>query len=322
MRKAIVTGVTGQDGSILAEKLLNKGYKVYGLFRRSSSCSLGNAQHLENDIELLPMDLIDFPSILRAVCLVKPDLFFNAAAQSHVLRSFEEPIHTATVTGLGVLNCLEALRQGSRNTKFAQFSSSEMYGGLFGKKEALIDETTAFHPRSPYASAKCFGYNTTVNYREAYNMFASNSICFNHEEPGKRGSDFITRKIALGAVNIKKGNQEVLRLGNLSAKRDWGLASDYCDGVIQLLEHDQPEDIIFATGETHSVKEFLEIAFDYVGLPKWQEYVVIDPKFFRPSEVNVLIGDASKAKRVLGWEPKCDFETLVKKMVDFELDKN
>jgi GDPmannose 4,6-dehydratase len=320
VKKAIVTGVTGQDGSILAEKLLEQGYKVYGLFRRSSSCSLGNAQHLQYDIELLPMDLIDFSSILRSVCLIKPDLFFNTAAQSHVARSFEEPIHTAQVTGIGVLNCLESLRQGSKKTRFVQFSSSEMYGGLYG--ENLIDESTPFHPRSPYASAKCFGYHTTVNYREAYDMFASNAICFNHEEPGKRSPNFVTRKIAIGVVNIKKGYQDTLRLGNIHAKRDWGLATDYCNGVIQLIEHDQPDDIIFATGETYSVVEFLDIAFKHVGIPAWESKVIIDSNLFRPSEVNVLIGDSSKAKKVLGWEPVCKFEHLVKKMVDFELDKN
>lgn len=314
MKSVIITGITGQDGSLLAELCLKKGYKVYGLVRRDSSNNLKNASHLENEIEIVTGDLSDFSSILRLQKTARPELFFNAAAQSDVKPSFDQPLYTAEVTGLAVLNCLEAIRLSEVHTRFLQMSSSEMYGGLPG----VISESTPFCPKSPYAVAKVYGYYTTRQYRETYNMFACNSICFNHEQPGRRGPNFVTRKICIGIKNILRGTQKSIKLGNLEAKRDWGLAVEYCEGMFKLLTSDTPDDLIFCTGEMHSVKEFCQVAFEHAGLA-YQDYVIIDPMLYRPSEVNELIGDCSKAERKLGWKANVKFETLVKAMVDWEL---
>jgi GDPmannose 4,6-dehydratase len=316
-KSAIVTGITGQDGSLLCELLLKEGYTVHGLIRRNASNSLGNASHLEKDINFDFGDLQDFGSILKLQNLVRPNLFFNAAAQSDVKPSFDEPYHTSLVTGLGALNCLEAIRHSGIHTRFLQMGSSEMYGGVIG--ENFITEETPFHPRSPYSVAKVYAHNITVNYRESYNMFACNSICFNHEQPGRRGPNFVTRKICLGIKNIVEGKEKYLYLGNLDAKRDWGLASEYCRGIYDLISYKTPEDVIFATGETHSVREFCKIAFERAGLGDYNKYVKIDPKFYREAEVDILLGDSSKAQKLLGWECKVKFNELVEKMVDWEI---
>lgn len=316
-KTAIVTGVTGQDGSLLCELLLEKGYKVHGLVRRSAANDLGNARHLESDIEVHSGDLDDFCSIFKVQRLVRPDLFFNAAAQSDVRPSFDQPIYTSQVTGLGVLHCLEAILQSGIHTKFLQMGSSEMFGGVQG--ETFLDESTPFHPRSPYAVSKVYGYYITQNYREAYKMFACNSICFNHEEPGRRGPNFVTRKIAMGIKDIKQGKKDKLYLGNLDAKRDWGLASEYCRGMWELINHKEPLDLVFATGEAHSVREFCEIAFKHAGLGDYQKYIEIDPRLYRNSEVHHLLGNSNKAKEILGWQCEVKFEELAKKMVDWEL---
>jgi GDPmannose 4,6-dehydratase len=315
-KSVMITGITGQDGSILCDMYLDQGYLVYGLKRRNSSNSLGNAAHLEDRIEIAEADICDTSSITSLVKSVKPEIFINCAAQSHVGTSFSQPMTTADITGMGVLNCLEAIRQTNKDCKFLQLSSSEMFGGA---NEEAYNEESVFDPKSPYAAAKCFGHHITKVYRESYDMFASTSICFNHEEPGRRGPNFVTRKITLGIADILAGKSKVLKLGNLNARRDWGMASDYCEGMIDILNHSKPDDFVLATGETHSVLEFCKIAFKHSGLGDYKQWVKIDPKLYRPNEVNVLIGDASKAKNVLGWEPKTSFETLVKKMVNFDV---
>ena len=316
---AIVTGVTGQDGSILSELLLNKGYKVFGTIRRSSrGIDLGNAASLQGhpNLEVVEVDITDLSSMIHLCKLAKAHLFFNAASQSHVGTSFTQPIYTAEATGISVLNCLEAIRTSGYHTRFLNFATSEMFGGIYNKP---CNEETPLYPRSPYAAAKAFAFHTTRNYREAYRMFACSTICFNHEEPGKRGPNFVTRKISLGVANIKAGKQDYLYLGNLDAKRDWGVASDFCKGMISVLEASEPDDFVLATGETHTVREFCSIAFDYAGLGDYQQYVKIDPQFFRPTEVDVLIGDYSKINKKLGWAPTTSFEDLVKKMVDHDI---
>ena len=324
---AFLTGVTGMDGSILADMYLAKGYKVYGMIRRTSSGGLGNAAHLENDITFVYGDLSDGAAIAHLVRTIKPDVFINCAAQSHVGLSFEQPEYTMDVTGLGVLRCLEAVKKsGKTNTRFLQLSTSEMFGNSIvdGK---MLNEESVFEPASPYAVAKCAGYWTTRHYRMRDNMFAANSICFNHEGP-RRGPEFVTRKITLGAVRIWNEivhtpsgvvpSPKPVKLGNLAAMRDWGDAEDYCKGMIKILEHDEPDDFVLATGETHSVQEFVDATFKQLKLdPK--QWVEIDARFYRPLDVDVLIGDASKAKRVLGWEPTTKFHELVKKMVDHDV---
>jgi GDPmannose 4,6-dehydratase len=315
-RSAIITGICGMDGSHLAEFLLEKDYKVYGLKRRTSNNSLECAAHLENDIEIVEGDLLDLPSLLSLTKLVRADEFYNLASQSHVGTSFTQPLYTAQCTGLGVLNCLEAIRESGIHTRFYQASTSELFGGQSG--ETFCNEETPFHPRSPYGVAKLYGYWITVNYREAYKLFACNGLLFNHESP-RRGPNFVTRKITLGAAKIKKGLQEKLYLGNLKAKRDWGHAKDFVRGMWMMLNHNQPDDYVLATGKTHTVEEFCYLAFEYLNL-NWRDYVEVDPQFYRPAEVDILLGDYSKAKDILGWQPEISFEDLVKEMVSHDLD--
>lgn len=315
---AIITGITGMDGSILTDQLLEKEYKVFGLVRRTSrGTDLNNANHLVNEpnVEIIEGDLTDLSSIQRLCTLAQADYFFNFGAMSHVGTSFKEPVHTGNVTGIGVLNCLEAIRLSGIHTRFLQASTSEMYGGVSIKS---ANEKTAFYPKSPYGVSKLFGYWITRNYRESYKMFASNMICFNHEAH-RRSDTFVTRKITKAVAAIKKGKQDKLYLGNLDAKRDWGWAPDYMKACQLILEEaSQPDDFVVATGETHSVREFCKLAFEYVGLD-YTKYVEIDPRFYRPCEVDVLVGDFSKIKNRLGWEPQTKFKELVEKMVDHDL---
>jgi GDPmannose 4,6-dehydratase len=313
---AIVTGVTGQDGSYLAELLLSKGYKVYGMKRRNSSGELNCASHLEKDIEVVEGELDDLPSITKLCALAKANEFYNLAGQSHVGYSFKAPIYTAQVTGLGVLNCLEAIRESGLHTRFYQASTSELFGGGYG--ETLANEETPFHPRSPYGVAKQFGYSIVVNYREAYKMFACNGILFNHESP-RRGINFVTRKVTDAVAKIKLGKQDKVYLGNLDSKRDWGHAKDYVYGMWLMLQQGEPEDFVLATGRTHSIRDLCKVAFEHAGLGDYQQYVEVDPRFYRPAEVDILVGDASKAKRLLGWTPETSFEDLVRDMVNHDL---
>lgn len=318
-KTALVTGLRGQDGSIAAEQLLAKGYKVYGMVRRTSSNDLGCASTLVSDpnLEVVEGDLLDFTSLLSLIKRAKPDIMLGLAAQSHVGTSFEQPIYTAQATGLGVLNCLEAIKQSGIFTRFLQASSSEQFGGISDEPST---EETPFHPRSPYACAKVFGFDITRCYRESYKMFACSSICHNHEAPGKRGPNFVTRKITLGIKAIKEGKQSKLYLGNLKAKRDWGYAADFVRGMIMILESSWPDDYILATGETHTVEEFCELAFNAAGLGNYKQYVEIDPRFFRPAEVNVLVGDYTKINNALGWKPEVTFCELVDRMVKWDLN--
>lgn len=318
MKKAIITGITGQDGSYLAEILLKKGYEVHGLYRRSSSFNTGRLTAIWQDPhEKNPRmfgrygDLSDAVSLVKYLYDIKPDEIYHLGAQSHVRVSFDIPEYTADITGLGTIRILEAIREANVRPKFYQASSSEMFGKVM---EIPQRETTPFHPRSPYAVSKVFAYWATVNYRESYNLFACNGILFNHESP-RRGETFVTRKITRAVANIKAGLQKKLFLGNLDAKRDWGYAPEYCEAMWLMLQQDQPDDYVIATGETHSVGEFCEEAFAHAGLD-WKEYVEYDPRYLRPAEVDLLIGDASKAKTVLGWEPKTKFKDLVRLMVD------
>lgn len=317
MKTAVVTGLRGQDGSYLAEQLISKGYKVYGLIRRSSTgLDLGCANNLQGskNLEVVEGDLLDPSGLARLCSSARPDLFFNMAAQSHVGSSFEQPQYTAQCTGIGVLNCLEAIRLSGIHTRFLQASTSELYGGLL---KDPANEVSPFHPRSPYGVAKLYGYWITVNYRESYKIFASNSICFNHESE-RRGPNFVTRKITKAAARIKLGKQDKLYLGNLEAKRDWGYAPDFVRGMIMTLEADHPDDYVMATGEAHSVREFCEAAFERLDLD-YRKYVEVDPAFYRPAEVDVLIGDYSKIQKQLGWEPTVTFKDLAIRMVDHDL---
>lgn len=309
-RRALVTGIGGQDGSHLAELLLSKGYEVFGIKRRTSTPSTSRISHILDDIRVLEGDLCDSASLRQAVQDSKPHEVYNLAAQSFVGTSFGQPELTGDVTGIGVTRILEAVRAEAPGARFYQASSSEM----FGSQPPPQHERTIFHPRSPYGVAKVYGYYMTVNYREAYDMFACNGILFNHEGP-RRGPEFVTQKIAQGVAAIKKGFKSKLALGNLEAKRDWGHAKDFVEAMWMMLQHDRPGDYVIATGEAHTVREFCEVAFSRVGLD-WQEYVVIDPKFFRPTEVDYLLGDRSKAEREFGWTPKTSFVDLVNEMVD------
>jgi GDPmannose 4,6-dehydratase len=310
-RKAFITGVTGQDGSYLAELLLEKGYEVFGMVRRASTFNRSRIDHLQGELELVYGDLGDSSVLNQLMRTIRPDEVYNLGAQSHVRVSFDVPEYTADVVGTGTLRLLDAIREGDVRCRFYQASSSEMYGKVV---ETPQTETTPFHPRSPYAVAKVYGYWITRNYREAYGMYAVNGILFNHESP-RRGENFVTRKITLGVGAILRGETKVLRLGNLEAKRDWGFARDYMEGAWRMLQADGAGDYVLATGETHSVQEFLEEAFGYVGLD-WRHYVQTDPRYLRPAEVDILIGDYSKAKAELGWEPTVRFPELVRMMVD------
>lgn len=314
MKKALITGITGQDGSYLAELLLGKGYDVIGLKRRTSNEGYGNAVHLLNDVRIIEGDLLDQSSLNHLIKETRPDEVYHLAAQSHVGTSFTQPVYTADCTGLGTLRLLEALREFNPSVKFYNAATSELFGKVH---EMPQRETTPFHPRSPYGVAKQFGYWTTVNYREGYNMFATNGILFNHSSP-RRGEEFATRKITKAAARIKLGLQDKLTMGNIKAKRDEGHAKDYVEAMYLMLQHRNPEDFVISTGETHSIEEMIEVVFNHVGLD-WHRYVEIDAKLFRPAEVNVLCGDCSKAKTVLGWQPKYNWKSLLIEMVENDL---
>ena len=321
-KTALITGITGQDGSFLTELLLAKGYYVHGIIRRSSSFNTDRIDHLYEDpheegarLRLVYGDLNDSSSLNTILRHVQPDEIYNLGAQSHVRVSFDIPEYTGEVTGLGTVRLLEAIRETGIQPKFYQASSSELYGKV---EETPQTETTRFHPRSPYACAKAYAYHITVNYRESYGMFACNGILFNHESE-RRGETFVSRKISRAATRIKLGLQEKLYMGNLEARRDWGYAKDYVEAMWLMLKADKADDYVIATGETHSVREFIERAFGYLDLD-WQRYVEVDPRYFRPAEVDLLLGDAGKARRELGWEPKVTFDQLVKLMVDHDLE--
>ncbi len=314
--RAMITGITGQDGSYLAELLLEKGYEVYGIVRRTSTETVERIDHIKDRIHFVQADLTDQTSVIDAVAETRPQEIYNLAAQSFVPTSWKQPILTGDVTALGVTRVLEAIRVVDRSIKMYQASSSEMFGKV---RESPQTEETPLYPRSPYGVAKCYGHYITVNYRESYDIFAVSGILFNHESP-RRGLEFVTRKISHGVARIKLGLQEKLHLGNLDAKRDWGYAKDYVRAMWMMLQRDDPQDYVISSGETHSVREFCEIAFSHVGLD-WQDHVVVDPRFYRPAEVEVLLGDCSKAKRELGWEPEVSFPELVKLMVDADLER-
>jgi GDPmannose 4,6-dehydratase len=317
-KTALITGITGQDGVYLAELLLNKGYRVIGAERRASTRNRQRIDELNitKDIEFVDFDLADQGNMARALEKTAPDEVYNLAAQSFVALSFEQPIMTGDVTGLGVARLLEAIRTVNPTIRFYQASTSEM----FGKVQAVPQtETTPFYPRSPYGVAKLYGHWMTVNYRESYNLYACSGILFNHESP-LRGVEFVTRKITLAVARIKHGLQKELRLGNLDAKRDWGYAKEYVEGMYLMLQQDTPDDFVLATGETHTVQEFVELAFEAADLD-WQKFVVLDPAFVRPAEVDLLLGDPTKAKRVLGWQPKTTFRELVALMVEADLTR-
>lgn len=316
MKNAIITGITGQDGSYLAELLLEKGYKVYGIKRRTSDLNYGNVEHLKDDIEFIYADMTDLPSLITAVKKAKPDEVYNLAAQSFVQTSWEQPILTADVDALGVTNILEALRMEKPDAHFYQASTSEM----FGKVQAVPQcETTPFYPRSPYGVAKLYGHWITVNYRESYDMFACSGILFNHESP-RRGLEFVTRKVSMAVARIKHGLQKEVFLGNLDSKRDWGFAGDYVKAMWLMLQQEKPDDYVIATGETHTIREMCDVAFKYVGL-NYEDYVKVDPRFFRPAEVDLLLGDPTKAKKALGWKLEVDFKQLIEMMVQSDLEK-
>lgn len=321
-KKALITGITGQDGAYLAEFLIKKGYQVHGIIRRSSSFNTQRIDHLYQDpheknrrLNLVYGDLNDASSLNAIIKTIRPDEIYNLGAQSHVKVSFEVPEYTGEVTALGTTRLLEAIRDSGVKTKFYQASSSEMYGKVL---ETPQTENTPFYPRSPYGAAKVYAYWMTVNYREAYNMFACNGILFNHESP-RRGETFVTRKITMALARIKLGLQDKLYLGNIDAKRDWGFAGDYVEAMWLMLQQSKADDYVISTGETHSVKEFLKIAFEYAKMD-WKKYVEIDKRYFRPTEVDLLLGDSSKARKVLKWKPKVGFEQLVKMMVDSDME--
>jgi len=321
MKKALITGITGQDGSYLAELLLKKGYQVWGIVRRSSSFHTGRIDHLYKDpherplLKLVYGDLTDGGNLSTIMNEIKPDEVYNLGAQSHVRVSFDMPIYTVDTDALGTLRLLEAIRSSSKPAKFYQASSSEMYGKAV---EIPQTEKTPFYPRSPYGCAKVYSFWQTVNYREAYGLFACNGILFNHESP-RRGETFVTRKITRAATRIKLGLQDKLYLGNLDAKRDWGFAGDYVEIMWLMLQQDEPDDYVIATGENHSVREFLDEVFGYLDLD-WHEYVETDQRYYRPTEIDVLLGDASKAKKVLKWQPKVTFKELARMMTDADME--
>ena len=320
-KRVLLTGITGQDGSYLAELLLTKGCEVYGVIRRASTFNTDRIEHLYADphepdtrLRLVYGDLADASSLNKIIRTITPDEIYNLGAQSHVRVSFDIPEYTAEVTGLGTIRLLEAIRETGMTPRFYQASSSELFGNT---TEVPQHEGTAFHPRSPYAAAKAFAYYMTVNYREAYGLYACNGILFNHESP-RRGETFVTRKITRALANIKYKRQRELFLGNLDARRDWGYAGDYVEAMWLMLQQSEPDDYVIATGETHSVREFLDEAFGYVGLD-WHDYVRVDPRYLRPTEVDVLQGDSTKARERLGWKPRVGFAQLVKMMVDADM---
>lgn len=320
-KRALITGITGQDGSFLTELLLDKGYEVYGIIRRSSSFNTDRIDHLYQDphepgtrLRLVYGDLNDSSSLNTVIRQIRPDEIYNLGAQSHVRVSFDVPEYTGEVTGIGTVRLLEAIREAGISPKFYQASSSELYGKVV---ETPQRETTPFYPRSPYACAKAYAYWITVNYRESYGMFACNGILFNHESE-RRGETFVSRKITRAATRIKLGLQQKLYLGNIDARRDWGHARDYVEAMWLMMQAEEPDDYVIATGETHSVREFLEEAFGLLGLD-WRAHVEIDPRYFRPAEVDLLLGDPTKARTILGWEPKVSFKELVRIMVDGDM---
>ncbi|MGH7660704.1 MAG: GDP-mannose 4,6-dehydratase [Vulcanimicrobiaceae bacterium] len=316
MKTALITGITGQDGSYLAEFLLEQGYRVVGMTRRSSTDVHERINHLTDRIEIVSGDLLDQSSITTIVSTVKPDEIYNLAAQSFVPTSWTQPVLTGEFTALGVTRVLEAIRAVDSKIKFYQASSSEMFGKV---REVPQNELTPFHPRSPYGVAKVYGHYITVNYRESYDIFAVSGICFNHES-ARRGREFVTRKISDGVARIKLGLASELRLGNLDAKRDWGYAPDYVRAMWLMLQQPNPEDYIIATGRTHTVKDFVRLAFEYVDL-KWEDYVIVDPRFYRPAEVDILVGDSAKAQKLLSWKPEVGFEELVEIMVRADVER-
>jgi GDPmannose 4,6-dehydratase len=322
MKKALITGITGQDGSYLADLLVAKGYEVHGIIRRASTFNTARIDHLYQDPHVNGVrlflhygDLADAVNLTKLLYELQPDEVYNLGAQSHVRVSFDIPEYTADVTGVGTIRILEAIRESGVKPRFYQASSSEMYGKV---QEVPQTETTPFWPRSPYGCAKVFGYWATVNYRESYGLFASNGILFNHESP-RRGETFVTRKISRAVAAIKLGLQNELYLGNMDAKRDWGYAPEYVEGMWRMLQADEPDDFVLATNETHTVKEFVQVAFDHVGLD-WEKHVKYDARYERPAEVDLLIGDPAKAKKKLGWEPKVRFKELVRIMVDADVE--
>lgn len=315
MKRALITGITGQDGSYLAELLLEKGYKVYGLTRRSSTTVTDRIAHVLGRIELLPGDLLDQSSLIDSVEESQPDEVYNLAAQSFVQTSWNQPVLTAEFTAVGVTRMLDAVRRAAPKARFYQASSSEMFGKV---QDVPQSEKTPFYPRSPYGVAKLYGHWITINYRESFNMHASSGILFNHESP-RRGIEFVTRKITYHAAMIKHGIANELRLGNLDARRDWGFAGDYVEAMWLMMQQDQPDDFVVSTDETHTVKEFVELAFERADLD-YKKYVKIDERFCRPAEVDLLIGDSSKARKKLNWEPKTDFKSLVHMMVDSDME--
>ena len=322
MKKALITGITGQDGSYLAELLLEKGYEVHGIIRRASTFNTERVDHLYQDPHINGVrlflhygDIADSTNLIKLLYRIQPDEIYHLAAQSHVRVSFDIPEYTGDVTGLGTIRILEAIRETGLKTKFYQASSSEMYGKA---QEVPQRETTPFYPRSPYGAAKVYAYWLTVNYRESYGIFACNGILFNHESP-RRGETFVTRKVTRAAARIKAGLEKKLYLGNLDAKRDWGYAKEYVEAMWLMLQQDEPDDYVIATGETHSVRELLEEAFSYVALD-WRKYLEIDTRYYRPAEVDLLIGDPGKAKRKLGWEAKTKFRNLIRLMVDADAE--
>jgi len=322
-KKALITGITGQDGSYLAELLLKKGYEVHGIIRRSSSFNTGRLNDIYQDphqpaarLFLHYGDLTDGSALNQLLKNIQPHEIYHLGAQSHVRVSFDIPEYTGDVTGLGALRILDAIRESGVNTRFYQASSSEMFGKV---QEVPQKETTPFYPRSPYGCAKVYAYWLTLNYREAFNLYACNGILFNHESP-RRGETFVSRKISRGVARIKAGLDKYLYLGNLDAQRDWGYAPEYVEAMWLMLQQDKADDYVIATGETHSVKEFVQESFSYAGLD-WEKYVKIDPRYFRPAEVDLLVGDASKAKKILNWTPKVKFKQLVRLMVDADLEQ-
>ena len=315
-RKALITGITGQDGSYLAEFLLANGYDVYGMVRRTSTVHHERIQHIQDQLQLVQGDMGDLSSLITAINAVEPDEVYNLAAQSFVPISWNQPVFTGDITGLGVTRMLDAIRTVNPAIRFYQASSSEMFGKV---REVPQTEATPFYPRSPYGVAKVYGHWITVNYRESYDLFTCSGILFNHESP-RRGMEFVTRKVTYHAAKIKLELGNEIRIGNLDSKRDWGYAGDYVRAMWLMLQQDQPEDYVIATGKTHSVERLLEVAFSHVGL-NWRDYVVQDRRFMRPAEVDLLVGDPSKAKKALGWQPQVSFEDLIGMMVEADLKK-